>query len=246
MVQQLLAQARSDLEQLYSNNVTDAGVEMQPSLPPNVSTFNVLLAWLLKNIHAANSNPNKLSTVLTIVNAKHRPPAGRETQDYPKHQMWGGAFGVPLKPLPCSDYASLPLGQVALHIRESIQDQVDPKNIQANVVTLLKHSLWKKPSGKLIFFAEPDHYLCGCTEWRSVKFGSIDFAAAALPKTNGEKAEQETVRPVAIGAHMEIPTTQRNRWGIFGDAGKGVWLSGSMTSKEARHKDGFGRYAFVY
>ncbi|SPO29781.1 probable Acetyltransferase involved in MEL production [Ustilago trichophora] len=246
MVQQLLAEARSDLEQLYSNKVTNAGIETQPSLPPNVSTFNVLFAWLLKNIHAANSNPKKLSTVVTIVNAKHRPPAGREMQDYPKHQLWGGAFGVPLKPLPCSDYASLPLGQVALHIRESIQDQVDPENIQANVVTLLKHSLWRKPSGKLIFFAEPNHYLCGCTEWRSVKFGSIDFGAAALPETNNEKAEQETVRPVAIGAHMEIPMTQRNRWAIFGDAGKGVWLSGSMTRKEASHKDGFGRYAFVH
>ncbi|SPO29103.1 probable Acetyltransferase involved in MEL production [Ustilago trichophora] len=246
MVQQLLAEARSDLEQFYNNNVTEAGVEMQPSLPPSVSTFNVLFAWLLQNIHAANSNPKKRSTVLTIVNAKHRPPAGRDTQDYPKHQLWGGAFGLPLKPLSCKDYASLPLGQVALHIRESIQEQVDPVNIQANIVTLLKHSLWRKPSGKLIFFAEPDDYWSGCTEWRSVKFGSIDFAAAAFAETNKEKAEQEAIRPVAIGAHMEIPMTQRNRWAIFGDAGKGVWLSGGMTRKEARHKDGFGRYAFVH
>ena len=233
-VQSLIAEAKSDLANL-------AGEDEKRDL--NVSTFNILFAWLLQNIHAANPNPRKSSSVLTIVNAKHRPPAGHEPSDYPSHQLWGGAFGTPLSPLSSGDYASLPLGQIALHVRESLKEQVGEENIRRNIVTLLKHGLWKKPSGKLIFFGKPSGYWYGCTEWRSVKFAEIDFGAAGV---KGEKDEEKgEVRPVAIGTHMEIPMTQRNRWVIFGEAGKGVWFSGGMTRKEATHKKGFGRYEWV-
>lgn len=233
-VQALLAQARADLEKLSSDEKRDT----------TVSTFNVLFAWLLQNIHATNPKPKRRSAVLTIINAKHRPPTGHSPSDYPKHQLWGGAFGVPLRPLASSEWATLPLGQVALHIRESLKAQIEPANIQRNIVTLLKHTLWKKPSGKLIFFAEPNDYFCGATEWRSVKFGELDFGAAA---TCGEKEKVKggEVKPVAIGTHVEIPMTQRGRWVIFGDAGGGVWFTGGLTRKEVGNKDGFGRYLFV-
>lgn len=231
-VQALLTQARSDLECLSAD-------EEKPR-DTNISTFNVLFAWLLQNIHAANPKPKRKSAVLTIINAKHRPPSGHQASDHPKHQLWGGAFGAPLRPLTSSDYATLPLGQVALHIRESLKAQIEPDNIRASIVTLLRHSMWKKPSGKLIFFANPKDYWYGCTEWRSVKFADIDFGAA-----NEGGSEEVESKPVAIGTHMEIPMTQRNRWVIFGEAGKGVWFSGGMTRKEASHKNGFGRYLFV-
>ncbi|GIZ99651.1 acetyl transferase, MAT1 [Ustilago shanxiensis] len=248
-VQQLITQAKQDLEELAAsdsarNSSVDGDLEKQSPTPRdyNVSTFNVLFAFLLQNIHAANPSSRKRSTVLTIINAKHRPPAGHSPSDYPKHQLWGGAFGAPLQPLTSGEYANLPLGQVALHIRESLKEHIDPANIRANIVTNLKHGLWKKPSGKLIFFAGPNDYWYGCTEWRSVKFNTIDFRGAL--EVEGQKSA-EGVKPVAIGTHMEIPMTQRNRWVIFGDAGKGVWFSGGMTRKEVRHKKGFGRYEWV-
>lgn len=244
-VQQLIAQAKQDLEELAARNSSVGDLEKQ-SRDYNVSTFNILFAFLLQNIHAANPSSRKRSSVLTIINAKHRPPAGHSPADYPKHQLWGGAFGAPLHPLSSGEYATLPLGEVALHIRESLKEQIDPENIRANIVANLKHGLWKRPSGKLIFFAVPQDYWYGCTEWRSVKFNSIDFGGAL--EAGGEKEEEkggEEVKPVAIGTHMEIPMTQRNRWVIFGDAGKGVWFSGGMTRKEVSNVRGFGRYEWV-
>ncbi|KAJ1026985.1 hypothetical protein NDA16_002278 [Ustilago loliicola] len=250
-VQQLISQAKQDLEELAASDTTrsssgNGDLEKQFPTPRdyNVSTFNILFAFLLQNIHAANPSPRKRSSVLTIINAKHRPPAGHSPSDYPPHQLWGGAFGAPLHPLSSGDYATLPLGQIALHIRESLRDQIDPKNIRANIVTNLKHGLSKKPSGKLIF-ARPNQYWYGCTEWRSVKFNTIDFGGAAEVGTEKEAGEGEGVKPVAIGTHMEIPMTQRNRWVIFGDAGQGVWFSGGMTRKEMRNANGFGRYEWV-
>ncbi|SAM82157.1 Acetyltransferase involved in MEL production [Ustilago bromivora] len=254
-VQQLITQAKQDLEQLAAaqdacNSSSEHGghLEKQPTPPLDytVSTFNILFAFLLQNIHAANPSPRKRSSVLTIINAKHRPPAGHSPSDYPSHQLWGGAFGVPLRPLSSGEYANLPLGQIALHIRESLKEQIDPENIRANIVTSLKHGLWKNPSGKVLFFAGPRDYWYGCTEWRSVRFNAIDFRGALEPgekETGGGEGNQ--VRPVAIGTHMEIPMTQRNRWVIFGDAGKGVWFSGGMTRKEVHNAKGFGRYEWV-
>ena len=98
----------------------------------------------------------------------------------------------------------------------------------------------------MLFFAGPRDYWYGCTEWRSVRFNAIDFRGALEPgekETGGGEGNQ--VRPVAIGTHMEIPMTQRNRWVIFGHAGKGVWFSGGMTRKEVHNAKGFGRYEWV-
>lgn len=232
-VQALMAQARADVDALVSASDDSE----KQALDTRISTFNVLLAWLLQNIHAANPKRKRMSTVMTIVNAKTRPPARHDPSDYPPHQLWGGALGVPLEPLASGDYASLPLGQLALHIRTSLTAQIDSANMQANIVTLLRHTRWAKPSGKLIFFARPNHYLSGCTEWRSTRFGEVDFGAAA--------SAPSSVKPVAIGTDMEIAVSKRNRWVIFGDVGGGVWFSGFMTHKEATHRDGFGRYQHV-
>lgn len=229
-VDALVAEAKADVERIRSAS------DEKPAREYTVSTFNVLFAWLLQNLHTANRNPCRHSSVLCVVNAKTRPPTGHIPSDYPQHQLWGGAFGVPLRRLRVRDYATLPLGQVALHIRESLNEQIKPDNIRSNIRMLLRETLWKKPSGEMVWFSpEPRDEWCGCTEWRSVKFGEVAFHAE----------EGEVVRPVAISTHMEIPMTQRNRWALLGDAGGGVWLSGGMTEKEARWKDGFGRYKWV-
>lgn len=250
-VKELLAQAKSDLAHLQQSTSSSSGdLEKQQSTRDlNVSTFNVLFAWLLQNIHAANAKPKQRSTVLAIVNLKARPPTGHVPSDYPAHQMWGGAFAAPLLPLTSHQYATLPIGEIALHIKESLKDQVSAENMHARLVTLLDTTSWKKPSKKLIFCAKPTDFWCGCTDWRRAQFGQVDFAAAtADAEVQEEKlgvGETASVKPVAFGAHMEIPMTPRNRWVLFGEAGKGVWFSGAMTRKEARHEKGFGRYPFV-
>lgn len=244
-VQQLLAQAKEDLQPLasqHTNGVQDVEKQATAARDLNVSTFNVVFAWLLQNLHAANPKPKRKSSVLTIINCKTRPPAGHKPDDYPDHPVWGGAFGVPLDKLSSGDYATLPLGRVALHIRESVQKQIKPEAIRANIVMNLGHLQWKKPSGKLIFFAGPKDYWYGCTEWRSTKYAQIDLAAAV----DKEKQQPGQLHPVAFNAHMTLPMSQRNRWVIFGDAGKGIWISGGMTHKEASHPQGFGRYPFVH
>ncbi|KIS69143.1 Acetyltransferase involved in MEL production [Mycosarcoma maydis] len=244
-VDELMAQARSDLEQLRSSSATSA-----TERDLNVSTFNVLFAWLLQNIHASTAiKPSKTSSVICIINAKTRPPAGHVPADYPRHQLWGGALGAPLRPLSAAEYVTLPLGQLALHIRESITEQVDPENIRKSVVMALKHSMWKKPSGELLFFSQnPNTYWCGCTEWRSAKFHTIDFSAAATPHHDAIQptaAPAASVNPVAITTNMETPMTKRNRWALLGEANNGIWFTGGLTANEASNKNGFGRYIFV-
>ncbi|GAC96562.1 regulatory protein [Pseudozyma hubeiensis SY62] len=225
-VDALVAEAKADVKRIRS-----ASTEEESAREYTVSTFNVLFAWLLQNLHAANRHPSRHSSVLCVVNAKTRPPTGHIPSDYPQHQLWGGAFGVPLRRLLVRDYATLPLGQLALHIRVSLNEQIAPDNIRSNVRMLLRETLWKKPSGEMVWFSpEPRDEWCGCTEWRSVKFGDVEI---------------DKCRPVAISTHMEIPMTQRNRWALLGDAGGGVWFSGGMTETEARWKDGFGRYKWV-
>lgn len=244
-VEQLIKEARSDLERLAASDAASSNNrDGEQARDYTVSTFNVLFAWLLQNIHAANPKPRKTSSVITVVNAKTRPPSGHVDRDYPTHPLWGGAFGAPLLPLSSGDYVNLPLGQVALHIRESLNDQLAPDNIRDNISMLLRHSLWKKPSAELVFFTKgTSDYWAGCTEWRSVRFAHVDFGAA---EENGQKAKQaKQAKPVAMATHMELPMTQRNRWVIFGDAGGGVWFSGGMTRKEVRNKKGFGRYQWV-
>ncbi|SNX87151.1 probable Acetyltransferase involved in MEL production [Melanopsichium pennsylvanicum] len=243
-VSELIAEAKADLAKPSSAKAREKERDL------NISTFNVLFAFLLQNIHAANSKPRRKSSVLTIINAKTRPPAGHKPTDYPQHQLWGGAIAAPLDKLSSGHYATLPLGQVALHIRESLRQHIEPDNLQKMIAKELNHGLWKKPSGKLIFFAGPNDYWFGCTEWRSVKFNEVDFGgglqSAVKERGLGEEKEDTRVRPVTIGTHMEIPVTQRNRWVIFGDAGGGVWLSGGLTMKEALNQKGFGQYRWVH
>ncbi|SJX63356.1 Acetyltransferase involved in MEL production [Sporisorium reilianum f. sp. reilianum] len=249
---ELMQQARLDLEQLAAADAATASSSAASSLHSDekhptpreytVSTFNVLYAWLLQNVHAASHNPRTMSNALTIVNPKIRPPLGHVDGDYPAHQLWGGTFAAVVRDLSARDYATLPIGQVALHIRESLKEQVTPKNMRDNLAMLLRHTMWKKPSGELVFWTKrTSNYWFGSTEWRSAKFAEVDFSAAAA---TAEK-ERGKINPVAMSAHMEIPMTPRNRWVIFGEAGQGVWFSGGLTSKEAHHKNRFGRYIWV-
>lgn len=236
---ELMQQARRDLDQLAAAASHD---EKLATRDYTVSTFNVLLAWLLQNTHAAHPRPRKRSTVLTIVNAKRRPPLGHVPGDYPAHPLWGAALAAVLPSLPARDYATLPLGHVALHIRESLKQQVTPENMRDSLRMMLKHTMRKKPSGELVYFTKSTgNYWQAATEWRSAKFGEIDFKAAK----DAERREAEKVQPVAMNAYAEIPVTARNRWVIFGEAGKGVWFSGGLTDDEASSKDGFGRYIKV-
>lgn len=245
-VQQLVQEAQSQVDaHLESSSLVsekEAG-DIKKVATVKLSRLNVLFAWLIQNTQAARKNQKRLSSVLAICNTKGRPATGYRPEMDPAHPFWGGAVAFPVKPLSSAEFVSMPLGVLALHIRESLADYTDPDNMQYAITMLLNNTLWKnrKKPAPMYLFAKPNHYWSGMTDWRPVKFGATDFGGA-LPQEAQADVSQEVLKPDAINADLAISGTKRYRWALMGEAGKGCWFTGFMTHKDATHPRGFGRY----
>lgn len=250
-VQQLVRRAQNELDAHLeataplTNSTSDkySGAVAGPKV--KLSRLNVLFAWLIQNTQVARRNQNRRSTVLAICNTKGRPPVGYRPEMHPAHPFWGGAVAFPVQPRTSAEFVAMPLGLLALHIRESISDMSTPENVQAALVMSLNNHLWKnrKNAASLYLFAKPGDYWSGMTDWRPMKFGDIDFGGA-LP-SGGQAdagAAQEELKPCTINVDMTSTGSKRDRWSLMGDAGKGCWFTGFMTHEEATHPKGFGRF----
>ncbi|CDR88151.1 uncharacterized protein SPSC_03737 [Sporisorium scitamineum] len=208
-----------------------------------LSRLNVLFAWLIQNTQVARKNQNRRSTVLAICNTKGRPPVGYRPEMHPAHPFWGGAVAFPVHPRTSAEFVAMPLGLLALHIRESISDMSTPENVQAALVMSLNNMLWKnrKNTSSLYLFAKPGDYWSGMTDWRPIKFGETDFGGA-LPSEGQADTSQEVLKPVTLNVDLTTTGSKRDRWSLMGEAGKGCWFTGFMTREEATHPKGFGRF----
>lgn len=235
----LVEQAQKDLVALEAKR-KKKGIESKR--PLTVTKSNVLYAWLLKNNHT-HLSPNAWSKPVTIVSTRVRPPTGMKPQDegddFPKSDMYGAAMLTGLPSLRVGKLRSMPLGELALHIKDGIREASTPEYVRRFLAFTLHNALWKAPTGKLALFMPPNENWSGVTDWRLVKFHEIDMTPARVDGTG------QQVQVCGFNTHMVTADSQRDRWACLGEAGGGVWFMGVAGEEQWKHPDGFGKYPFV-
>jgi hypothetical protein len=207
----------------------------EPSPTPlKLSRSNVLYAWIMKNNHAA-LDPTEISTPVAIVNSRLRPPTGMSPENLPPHHWWNGCYLAALPDIDVGDLMAMPLGELALYVREGTEAGSTPERAQQVISFFLHNTAWKKPTGRLAFWSPPNHVWSGLTDWRIGKLGDVDFTPARLDET-------QTVTSCGFHTHMSLAGTHRNRWACMGEAAGGTWIQGNISDAEWRLPNGFGRY----
>jgi hypothetical protein len=205
-------------------------------IPLKLSRSNVLYAWIMKNSHAA-LDPSEISTPVSIVNSRLRPPTGMSLKDLPPHPWWNGCYLAALPDLDVGDILAMPLGELALYVREGTVVGSTPENAQKLLSFLLHNTSFIKPTGRLALWSPPNHVLSGLTDWRVGNLGDVDFTPAQLDETR-------TVSSCGFHTHMSLAGTHRNRWACMGEAAGGTWITGNISDAEWRLPSGFGRYPY--
>ncbi|KAM3564608.1 hypothetical protein MY1884_000676 [Beauveria asiatica] len=206
-----------------------------------VSRSDVLYAWLLKHSHA-HLPPEQPSTALTISNGRFRPPAGPEMdpRSLAENDLLCGAMAIALPSLAAGQVMTLPLGELALHIRNGIKANTSPENIKKWLNFQFHHSLWKSPSGELAVPFPPNHVMTGVTDWRAVRLEQVDFTPARL---HGNTATAVSV--CAIDGHMVVNSSRRDFYICLGDVDGGVWILGYASKDQWQDPRSFGKYNTV-
>ncbi|KAL4943077.1 hypothetical protein BDV06DRAFT_150485 [Aspergillus oleicola] len=207
--------------------------------PLRVTRSNVLHAWLLKQNHT-HLGPNEISKPVTVVNMRARPPTGMKPfgkgNDFPNHDWYGAAMATAMPSLRVGKLMGMPLGELALHIKDGIKDASTPENTRRFLSFTLHNQLWAKPSGKLALFMSPDQRWSGLTDWRLIQFQDIDFTPARADGKN------EVVEVCAFNSHMLTGNSQRDCWVCMGQAGGGIWFTGIAGDAMWRDPRGFGKF----
>lgn len=232
--QRLEKQARRDAVKVEERR-RQQGIEVQS--PLIVSRSNILFAWLLKHNHA-HLDSEQWSTPVTIVNARARPPVGMKARsdDFPKNNWYDASIVVALPSFKAGELMEMPMGELALHIREGTETGSSPENVQRSLAFNLNHNLWKKPSGKVVFWSPPDYHWTGLSDWRLMRLQDLDLTPARLDQGC------QRVATCGFNAHMVLVGTQRNRWVCMGEAGGGTWFVGITSNREWQDPRGFGKY----
>ncbi|KAM0665443.1 hypothetical protein ACQRIU_005704 [Beauveria bassiana] len=206
-----------------------------------VSRSDVLYAWLLKHSHA-HLPPEQPSTAVTISNGRFRPPAGpgMDPKSLAENDLLCGAMAIALPSLTAGKVMSLPLGELALHIRRGIKANTSPENIKKWLNFQFYHGLWKSPSGELAVPCQPNHFITGVTDWRAVRLGQVDFTPARL---DGNTAAAVSV--CAIDGHMVVNSSRRDFYICLGDVDGGVWILGFASKDQWQDPRSFGKYNTV-
>lgn len=228
-IDQLRLQVEQDLQRLEARKGRSLSKEEQ------VSKSDILYAWLMKNSHATLPK-SWYSTPLAILNVRKKKPAG--VKSYPRHDFFGAAYAVPLGSLKVETLMDMPLGELALHIRQSLARHSEPNASREGIKFYLNYTAWNQSSSNdFPFFCPPNHRWSGISDWRALRLWDLDFGAAILDG-NGKKSAPT----IAVNASMACAMSKRDRWVCVGDSKEGSWLTGHMSIDQWRHPKGFGRY----
>ncbi|CAO1637615.1 unnamed protein product [Parajaminaea phylloscopi] len=217
MAAQLQQAAQTDLAAL---------AQRTSSQPKTVGKSDVVYAWLLKHAYLAVDR-ERPAHPLTILNLRRRRPEGLD--HWLGHEFLNAALPVPLADLTAGRILDLPLGELALMIRQGVEQGSDPSYTSHLLTFSLHHSLWKnRKTNKLALFCPADSYWTALTDWRALKFPSIDWSAARTDElSSGPKPNV-----IAMHTHMETPMSKRQRWALIGDLPSGIWVAGTMTRSQ--------------
>lgn len=228
-----------------------------------VGKSDVLYAWLLK--HALAGQPDsKTVNPLTIVNLRgrreelqHQLPLGEthpsgagpreKTWTWPQHEFLNAALPTPLGDIPVSRIYSMPLGELALHIRSGVTTGADLENSRKLLTFSIFHGLWRnRTTNKMALFCRPDAAWIALTDWRALQFGKFDWSPARLGAGSADADAKAPVQAFAMQCHMLTPFTKRCRFALMGEVETGVYMTGWMAKRQWEDvQRGFGRYVHV-
>ncbi|KAJ5875987.1 uncharacterized protein N7529_001571 [Penicillium soppii] len=179
-----------------------------------------------------------MTTPLTVISARGRPPAGTvpNGDNFPPHNFYNGSYLAALGGLRVGDLMAMPLGELALHVREGTAAGSTPESAQQIFSFGLHNGLWKEPTGKLAFWSPPNHCWSGLTDWRTMPLSGFNLTPARLDGT------QKPVATSGIHTHMAMAGSQRDRWAVIGEFGGGTWIMGMVSDDEWQCPSGFGKY----
>jgi hypothetical protein len=236
-MQSLEATAKLDLARLQeSRKQQGIASESQPS----VSRSNVFYAWLLKHNHA-DLHPDRMCGPVTVSNLRVKPPTGitAGSDDFPKHPWYDGGSLAALPCMKAGDLMDMPLGELALYIRDGTEVASTPENARRFLSYKLHNYMYTHPTGNMAFWCPPDHHWSGLSDWRQIKFHDFDMTPARLDGTD-KKVELN-----AINCHGMLAASQRYRWICLGEADGGIWLYGVTYGAQWQHPQGFGKYTHL-
>lgn len=215
--------------------------ESDDQMKLSVSRFNISFAWIMKHCHSQHHSED-WTTPVAVVNARGKPPTGMRTgsNDFPKNEWYNGALNVPLPSLNIGDLKTMPLGELALHVREGVNARTTPENIRRSLAFALHHNLWTKPSGQFVFWGPPNHRWSIISDWRSAKLQEIDFTPALLDYDEYEVNRKVLVSGInsCLGAASDL----RDAWVGLGHYSGGFWFQGFLSNSEWRYSQGFGKF----
>lgn len=217
-VERIKAIAMSDIRRVHGQNTK-----------LYVSSSDAILAFCLQCTHARSWSLRPLSVFYTAnlrsFLTELKPPFLRNTVLMPI---------VP--PLPLYRTASIPLGQLALRIRQTLVNETTEEARDRWLKWRIKHS------GKMMLFFNP---LWGAwnivTNWREMKLMNVDFSGAAQATAKEEETQQ--IRCLYAWGNGLQPYPLKNWIGLWADdPSGGVWVSGFLQRKVWENKHGFGRF----
>ncbi|KAL4929720.1 uncharacterized protein BDV17DRAFT_297932 [Aspergillus undulatus] len=236
-IQDLEAQAARDLTEFEKRR--RAKGKQGDGRPLRVTRSNVLHAWLLKLNHT-HLGDNEWSKPVTVVNTRARPPTGMKPfgkgNDFPNHDWYGAAMAIGVPSLRVGKLMTMPLGELALHIKDGIRDASTPENTRRFLSFTLHNQLYTRPTGKIALFMPPDHRWSGLTDWRLIQFQEVDFTPARDDGNTG------VVEVCAFSSTMLTANSQRDCWVCMGQAGGGIWFTGIAGDAMWRNPKGFGKF----
>lgn len=200
-----------------------------------VGKSDILYAWLMKNSHATLPK-SWYSTPLAILNVRKKKPTGVES--YPRHDFFGAAYAVPLDSLKVEKLMEMSLGELALHVRQSLAKHSQPDASKEGIKFYLNYTAWNQPSSNdFPFFCPPNHRWSGISDWRALRLWDVDFGPAILDSDGSKSAPT-----IAANTSMACAMSKRDRWVCVGDSKEGSWLTGHMSIDQWKHPQGFGKY----
>lgn len=214
------------------------GANNDTAKPPFVSRSDVVYAWLLKHSHA-HLPPSQESTALTISNGRFRPPAPLKagSDELVNNDFLCAAMAITIPSFTAGDIAAMPLGELALRVRNGIKANASPENIKDWLVFHLFHNRWQKPSGQTIAPCESHHFITGITDWSLIHLEQLDFTPARL---DGDSTIPAI--PCAIDGHMVVNSSRRDFYICHGYVDGGIWIVGYASEAQWNDPTSFGKY----
>ncbi|KAI0922391.1 hypothetical protein AcV7_005935 [Taiwanofungus camphoratus] len=208
-----------------------------------ISSSDAILAFCLKCTHPPTSSTAPLNVFYTA--------NLRKLLALPSPFLHNSVAMVITPTLPVSAISTLPLGQLALHIRRTLDAQTTKPAVERWLRWRLQNAHRRK-----VFFEPWRGQWDVVTNWRDMELMSVDFSGA-LPdegaeqvgesggsdKTNEPVAQRRKVRCVYMWGTGVQPIPLRNWLGIWAnDPSGGVWVSGFLPRRIWQDKRGYGAF----